>query len=316
MRTPYADNTVGPSPHGPAHRRDRPYGSCVPFHVDTAFEEFHAAIALSGDHHALANSRAEWIVRQLRGSFEVLDHFTMGSIPKYTALSGHADLDVLVVLHFGKHIKGKCPGRVLIDVRKALGPRAGSPRRNGQAVTVTFDSWPNVDVVPASRTMADKATGKVKHYRIPDMHRGEWLVTKPRRHTRNIKARASLEGPEFRRVVRMVKDWNRRQAVRLQSYHVEVIALQVLDSYDDYSWAVYRWFEVAQDHLDICIYEGHDVAAYLTDDQRNAIDDQLRGAGKTASDAWYATCDTNDDHELAIKLWKSIFGQRFPDCGG
>ena len=82
----------------------------------------------------------------------------MGSIPKYTALSGYADVDVLVALHYGQHIKDRRPSAVLSTLKTALGPGAGAVRRNGQAVTVKFQSWPNVDAVPASRVVGDDGT--------------------------------------------------------------------------------------------------------------------------------------------------------------
>jgi hypothetical protein len=102
----------------------------------------------------------------------------MGSIPRFTALKAHADVDVMAVLHFGKHIKDRNPSEVLLNVKNALGTgQAGRGRRNGQAVTVTFQSWPNVDVVPASRLTNND--GVVTGYEIPDMNREVWLPTNP-----------------------------------------------------------------------------------------------------------------------------------------
>jgi hypothetical protein len=99
----------------------------------------------------------------------VLEAIPFGSIPRFTALKEHADVDVMAVLHFGKHIQDRKPSDVLLDVKNALGTgQAGRGRRNGQAVTVTFQSWPSIDVVPASRQAKD---GVVTGYEIPDMNR-------------------------------------------------------------------------------------------------------------------------------------------------
>ena len=75
--------------------------------VDAAFDAFYEQINLSGDHRDTANARKERIVSLLKGDFEILDAFSTGSIPKFTALKGRADLDVMIVLHYGKHIKDK-----------------------------------------------------------------------------------------------------------------------------------------------------------------------------------------------------------------
>jgi hypothetical protein len=173
--------------------------------VEDAFAEFHTIINLRGDHRAVANTRKDWIVRQLTASFEILEALTLGSIPKYTALSGYADLDVMVVLHFGKHIKGRTPATVLQNLRTALGPGAGAVRRNGQAVTMKFKSWPDVDVVPASVTYSDNTKKSVDHYNIPDMNRGVWLPTKPRLHAKAVN---TARAPRGRSSVRSSR-WSR-----------------------------------------------------------------------------------------------------------
>lgn len=283
--------------------------------VDDAFEEFHTAFNLPGDHHALANKRRDWIVSRLKPYYTILEAFSMGSIPKYTALEEHADLDVMVVLHYGNDIEGNTPAELLKEVRTMLGTGAGDVRRNGQAVTMRFESWPNVDVVPASVTYADRATKTVDHYNIPDMNRRVWLPTRPRRHAKRIDAAASMNGPNFRKVIKIVKDWNRRQPVRLQSYHIEVIALQMHCGFEDYSWAVYQWFETAQEHIWVCDYDGQDIVDYLQTGQFTQVLNQLKAAENIAGDAWLLTYGERGDHKEAIRLWGSLFGQRFPAYG-
>jgi SMODS domain-containing protein len=288
--------------------------AAVPYHVDTAFHDFYELINLPGDFRETANARKDWIVRRLNPVYNILDAFAMGSIPKYTALQEYADLDVMVVLHFSEHIEGRTPAEVLEELRTMLGEGAGTVRRNGQAVTMRFRSWPNVDVVPASVTYADKETKEVSYYKIPDMHRGEWLRTRPRKHAKALRAKAEQEGPYFRQVIKMIKDWNRRQKVQLQSYHIEVIALRMDCAFDDYSWAVYQWFETAKEHIWVCFHEGVDIVDYL-DGSYSTVLDQLKEAEELAHDAWYLTYDDHDDHEQAYAKWQKVFGSNFPAYG-
>jgi hypothetical protein len=283
--------------------------------VDSAFTEFHAQINLLGDHRTTASTRKDWIVRRLSPYYNILDAFAIGSIPKYTALRDHADLDVMVVLHFGEHIRGKTPAKVLEDVRTMLGTGAGSVRRNGQAVTMRFKSWPNVDVVPASVSYADHIKKTVDHYNIPDMHRGVWLRTRPRKHAKAIESAATSNGPQFRQVIKMVKEWNRRQVVRLQSYHVEVIALKMRSDFDDYSWAVYQWFETAKEHIWSCYQNGQDITDYFATGQRTVMLELLKQAEDLAHEAWYLTYNGRARDKEAIACWRKVFGQRFPAYG-
>jgi hypothetical protein len=279
--------------------------------VEDAFEQFHREINLPGNHRATANRRAEWIVGRLRPHFTVIDAFPIGSIPKYTALQDHADLDVLVVLHHSKHIKNRLPSTVLANVRKALGPGVGRVRRNGQAVTMTFTSWPNVDVVPASRTMTSDGT-KVSRYKIPDMNRELWLPTRPRRHSSKINAAASVRGPLFRQIIKMVKDWSRRQPVKLQSYHIEVIALKTSSTWDEYTWPIFQWFDAAIEAVDWCWHDGQDISGYLSPADADKAKAQLQQAKDAARWAWWLTYGDRAAHREAIGIWKQIFGRRFP----
>lgn len=282
--------------------------------VPYAFNQFYDDINLPGDHRTLANARKDWILRRIGTSLNILNSFPMGSIPRFTALKNHADLDIILVLHFSKHIKDKKPSVVLSDVKSALGSGAGSVRRNGQAVTMKFVSWPDVDVVPASRVTNDDGT--ISHYNIPDMNREEWIKTKPNLHSRQMIDAASDRGANFRRVVKMMKDWNRRQAVSIQSYHLEVISLQmnVID-WDDTGWAVYQWFVKAETSLQWLWHEGKDVAEYLSFDRALRAKSQITDAKNDAFTAWYKTSSGIDDHHEAIKIWRSIFGNKFPTYG-
>lgn len=278
-----------------------------------AFDLFYAEINLPGDHHGIANTRRDWVLQRLRSNgLNVLEAVTFGSIPRYTALKEHADVDVLAVLHYGQHIKDRKPSQVLMATKTALGVgQAGTGRRNGQAVTVTFDSWPNIDVVPASRLV--DSNGVVTGYEIPDMNREIWLPTNPPQHSRDMSSAASTRAENFRRAIKMIKHWNRRQAVKLQSYHIEVIALDMTSSWDEYSWPIYKWFEAAQSAVHFCWHAGQDVADYLSWERAELVKTQLKAAEAHAQSGWYHNYRGNDRE--AITAWKALFGQSFPSYG-
>jgi hypothetical protein len=286
----------------------------VAWTVAYAFDQFYSRINLPGDHRALANTRKDWILRRIGSSLDILDSFPMGSIPRFTALKDHADLDVILVLNYGKHIEDKKPSTVLSDLKSALGTGAGSVRRNGQAVTMKFLSWPDVDVVPAARYRDDE--GSISHYEIPDMNREEWIKTKPNLHSRQMRDAASERGPNFRRVVKMMKDWNRRQAISIQSYHLEIIALHAEGvDWDDTGWAIYQWFVKAETSLQWLWHEGKDVSEYLNIDRTLKIKTQITDAKNKALTAWSHTFNGKNNHREAITTWRSIFGNNFPTYG-
>lgn len=283
--------------------------------VDSAFDAFYQAINLTGNHRETANSRKERIVELLKNDFQILDAFSTGSIPKYTALKGRADLDVIVVLHYGKHIEGKSPAQLLASVRTALSGYTTSVRRNGQAVTLTFKTWPNVDIVPVSRTTNNN--GSVSHYNVPDATRDTWIKSRPRKLAQDIENKSSECGENFRRIIKMIKHWNSQHSSYLSSYHIEVLALNIFSGdLADTSWNVFQFFQSAYTLVTNSLwYELGFADDYLDLNARAEALRRLETATSKARDAWYCTCGGRADHKGAIEIWRQIFGGSFPSYG-
>jgi Second Messenger Oligonucleotide or Dinucleotide Synthetase domain len=284
--------------------------------VAASFETFRSNIELTSDHRDTAASRRDHLVSLLKNDFEILEAFPSGSIPKYTAVKGYADLDVIVVLHYSKHIKGKKPSQVLKAVRDYLGEHRTKVRRNGQAVTLYYETWPNVDIVPVSRTLDD---GKnVSHYNIPDMNREEWIRSRPKKHDQDMSDANASCGPNFKRIVKMIKWWNHQHSSLLQSFHIEVLALKTFNNrmLSDYSWDVFSFFDKACNLTDSYLtHEGDIVDTYLDWKKRPEVVKRLETARDKARSAWHATYGSNNDHKKAIRLWGQIFGDKFPAYG-
>lgn len=286
----------------------------MPYTVPVAFDQFYDNINLSGDHREIANSRRDRIVSLLKKNFEVIEAFASGSIPRFTAVRNYADLDVIVVLHYGKHIKDKSPSQILKTVRDSLADYRTGVRRNGQAVTLYYETWPDVDIVPASRVVNND---QLLHYEIPDMNREVWLQSKPRLHSESLENHSSVCGPSFRKIIKMIKWWNHKHSEYLQSYHIEVMALRIFSSMlNDLSWDVFSYFNAATDLIQSNLWhEGSQVDAYLSWSDRHEASKRLENAKNLSREAWYATYGSNDDHESAITKWRSVFGDSFPAYG-
>lgn len=283
--------------------------------VPTSFEKFVENISLTGDHTEVAEARRKRIVELLESDFTILDSFPTGSIPKRTALKSHADLDVIVVLHYGKHIEGKQPSELLAAVRKPLAAYKTGVRRNGQAVTLSYETWPDVDIVPVSRIVNNDNT--VNYYHVPDMNTETWIKSRPRRHAANVADRVTTGGPKFLPLIRMIKEWNRVHSEYLSSYHIEAIALEVCEiPISDYSWAVFSFFEKAVAVVMAPLwYEDAFVDDYLDTKSRAEAVKRLETAADRARSAWHSTYGTNNNHSGAIEEWRIIFGDRFPAYG-
>ena len=65
-------------------------------------------------------------------------------------------------------------------------------------------------------------------------------------HSTNINDRSSDCGPNFRKVIKMAKWWNHQHSSLMQSYHLEVIALNAFNSaMTDITWDVFAFFDKA-----------------------------------------------------------------------
>ena len=287
----------------------------MPYTVAFSFDTFYDNINLGGNHRSAANGRRDDIVATLEKSSQIVEAFSTGSIPKYTALKNHADLDVMVALHYGKHIKDKTPTQVLQDVRDALGEWRTGVRRNGQAVTLHYKTWPNVDIVPVSRVVNDD--GSISHYNVPDSNTDTWIKSKPKTLAATIGSKSSECNHNFRRIIKMIKHWNRIHSDYLRSYHIEVLAIKVLNgNLDDTTWEVFKFFDNARKLL-----EGpHWYVTGFSDDylswsDRQEVLKRFDTAISKSRDAWLKTYGTNSDHKGAIEIWKQIFGTEFPSYG-
>ncbi len=287
----------------------------MPYTVAVSFDKFYQNINLSGDHRDAANRRKDDIVSTLKKKLDVIEAFASGSIPRYTALKEYADLDVIVAIHYSKHIEDKLPSQVLQEVRDALGEYRTNVRKNGQAVTLYYKTWPNVDIVPCSRVVDDD--GNVSSYSIPDMNTEQWITSKPKRHTSNMSTRAGICGQNFRRVITMAKHWNRIHGSYLQSYHIEALAMNIFtSSMDDITWDMHIFFDKSYELVSSYLwYEGAHVDAYLTWDKRQEAKKRLETAKNKSQTAWHKTYNDNDDDESAITIWRQIFGDKYPAYG-
>lgn len=285
----------------------------MPTSVKSAFEKFYENINLSGDHRDVARARKDRIISLLKDNFEIIEAFPTGSIPRFTAIKERADVDVMVVMHHGKHIKDKTPKEVLQSVRDALVRNKTVVRKNGQAVTLYFKTWPNVDIVPVSRNTEG---GITVSYNVPNMNIGKWIISKPNAHNKVIEDRVAKSGGIFRRLVKILKYWNYTHGAWLSSYHLEAMACRIFSDViiDEYGWNIFQFFEEGIDLLkNDMYYLGNKISGYLDDNSKAEIIRRFENARDKSRSAWLAINGNSEDPKKAIEQWKLIFGDRFPN---
>ncbi len=203
--------------------------------------------------------------------------------------------------------------QILQDVRDALGKHRNQVRKNGQAVTLYYESWPNVDIVPVWQS-ADYL-GNVTHYNVPNAVMGTWIESTPKTHTADIESRARICGSNFRKVIKMMKYWNASHGEYLQSYHIEVMALKTFTSeMSDLPWDLYSFFKSCNALIATQLWHSRGFAdAYLNYSDREEAKKRLAAAESKALSAWHAGYKNNNAD--AIVNWKRLFRDSFPPYG-
>jgi hypothetical protein len=174
-------------------------------------------------------------------------------------------------------------------------------------VTLYYKSWPNVDIVPATRVTNDDDT--VNYYEIPDMTNNRWLQSRPRAHNTAIADASERQ----RELIRMIKTWNRAHSELMQSYHIEVLVLSLPDVTLTWPAEIRYFFEQAVARLHTPLFHPNDtpgrVDEYLDWSTRVAVKERLERARNRARIAEQASA------ERAIELYRVIFGDKFPAYG-
>jgi hypothetical protein len=283
----------------------------LPYTVPVSFDKFIENISVSGNQSETANSRSQSIVNLLDKDFTILEAFPLGSLVSGTSLKGYADADVMLVLHFGNHIDGKSPTQVLQAVRDKLSEyNTRMAKKNGQAVTLYFKTWPNVDIVPAYRVTDN---GTFYCYKIPNMNDDTWIETRPKIHIQNMKAVSSSKI----NLVKMIKEWNRKHSSYLSSFHIEVMALSYEDFYEDYAWHTFKFFEHMYDKTQYRIPAPSGLGGYVDDylgyTDRQEARKRIEIALSNSRNAWSHAYNNRDKD--SIEGFGRLFGERFPSYG-
>ncbi len=250
-----------------------------------------------------------------------LDSFLTGSYVRHTLISPlkEADIDVFVVLatdHYNRHsAKADSQAGLLDELKVALRQtysRTPDISRNGQAVTIRFSDF-LVDVIPAFNRRGGG-------YLIANSISKTWIATDPKVHVKLVADANALHNGDFVPVIKMIKAWNREHGRFFQSFHLEVLALQIFHqmTISDFPSGVRFFFQhgrglISKKNADPAGY-ADDVGAYINTEQKvsDAVA-KFEWAFQTAVRAESAF--QNERPRESITAWRTVFGESFPAFG-
>lgn len=287
-----------------------------------SFQKLRSNLEISGLQSATVSTRQNNVRAAVENGLDVKDSFLTGSYSRSTMIAplAEADIDVFVVLdakYFHNYADGKNGGQAgLLDLVKRTLKKTYTETpdisRSGQAVTIRFTDF-NVDVVPGFYRNGGG-------FLIPNSINNNWISTDPKKHVQLVAEANAAHNADFVPLIKMIKGWNRRHSSFFRSFHIEVLALQILNnvSITDFPSGVRFFFDkaraaIAQKNPDPAGY-GDDVGSYINSKEK--IDEgtaKLQLAFDRAVKAEEFARKQNV--EAAVDMWRKVFDHYFPAYG-
>ena len=288
----------------------------------SAFQKLKESLEITGLQKSVVSTRQNNIRDVVEKDLAVLDSFLTGSYSRSTMIAPlkEADIDIFIVLdskYFYHYDNGQNGGQAgLLDLLKRTlrktYTRTPDISRNGQAVTIRFEDF-MVDVVPGFNR---KGGG----YWIPNSITQSWISTDPKKHVEIFSEANSVHKGNLIPLIKMIKGWDRNSGKYFRSFHLEVMALQILHgvTISDFPSGVRFFFDKARFYVtkqnpDPAGYGG-DVGNYInTQEKIQEASSKFQLAYERAIKAEeYASRGYIKD---AIEMWIKIFGDYFPAYG-
>ncbi len=290
----------------------------------SAFQKLKENLEITGLQKSTVSTRQNSVREVVENDLTVLDPFSFlaGSYSRSTMIAPlkDADIDIFVVLdskYFYHYDNGQNGGQAgLLDlVKRTLRKtytKTPDISRNGQAVTIRFEDF-MVDVVPCFNREGGG-------YLIPNSITQSWISTDPKKHVEIFSNANSVHNGNLIPLIKMIKGWNKNSGKYFRSFHLEVMALQLLNgkTISDFPSGMRYFLDkaisyVSKQNPDPAGYGG-DVGNYInTQEKIQEAANKFQIAYEQALKAEeYALRGNIKD---AIDMWIKIFGDYFPAYG-
>lgn len=283
--------------------------------VKEAFKTFRSRLEITDLQAQTVSTRQQNVRKAVAAELTVLTDFLTGSYCRSTLIAplSQADVDIFVVLD-PKYYEKDGQAALLERVKRALKKQydLSDISRDGQAITITFSDF-KVDVVPGFYRSGGG-------YLIPNTQGSTWIETNPKEHERLSSENNQAHNGDLVPLEKMIKRWNREIGRHFRSFHLEVLAWDILDgvTISSFSSGARYYFDkgrttIKQKNADPAGYGG-DVGYYIS--SQTQIDEAVSRFTTAYNRAIKA-----EEYEAkgkvadAIGEWRKIFGDTFPAYG-
>lgn len=250
---------------------------------------------------------------------EIDDVVPSGSLARGTRRSPINDVDVIILYHQHHHADWGQPGEsgaealdhtagrvhTLLGADGTFAQEVRLARPGNHAVKCFFDDPDafTVDAMPALRL----SNGTLL---VPEKASEKWIQTNPEHLIQLVQDRQEA-WDLFVPMVRVLKLWTDVQDTSLKSLTIEVMALNHMPGDLSAPQALYRFFNAMENKIGVAVMD----PAGLCGPTQREIDWTKAGDAihHAARASWEAiTAQADGDTDRAACLWRSIFGDSFP----
>ena len=284
--------------------------------INQSFIEFKANLEITSLQTETVSSRHSNVRDAVKKEIEVVESFLTGSYSRSTMIAplNQADIDIFTVLK-AEYYRSDGQAFLLDKVRDTLKktyPNTPKISRNGQAVTITFTDF-SVDVIPAFYRQGGG-------YLIPNTITGNWIATDPKKHISISSEQNQSHNGKLVPLVKMIKCWNKNINYHFGSFHLEVMAQQILKgvTISDFPSGVRFFLDKGREYVtkknpDPSGYND-DVGSYLN--SQGKIDEAVSRFTTAYNRAVKAEAFAQEGKiQDAVDEWRKIFGSQFPAFG-
>lgn len=234
--------------------------------------------------------------------------FLTGSYSRNTAIRPPKDVDFFIVLNDKKYGDLK-PSELLNLLEKTLKEILPDTTifQQTHSVTIEYDEEFSIDVIPAFEINSEL-------YKIPHVSENDdiWLESNPKIHGEKLTEANNTTHELLVPLVKLLKAWKRDKCSYVKSFHLELLAIEIINNSDIESYAngINLFFDNAGNYLEnSCIVDPANsdnlVDDYLADDERKNLKYLIKTESAIAQNAVSLENDGKTDE--AIKEWDKIF---------
>lgn len=289
--------------------------------IAQGFLELRSNLEITGLQESTISTRQQQVRSALQNGMEVVDDFLTGSYRRQTMIAplSEADVDIFVLfpVSYFHHYNGQNggPAGLLDFTKRTLRKRYPSTpdiSRNGQAVTIRFSDFV-VDVVAGFNRQGGG-------YLMANAVTNTWLSTDPKAHVQMISDANQWHQGKFVPLIKMLKGWNKSNNSFFRSFHIEVLALQILQNVriTDFPNGVRYFFDKARERVRGPTFDpagyGDDIGKYInTATKMDEAVSRLTAAYNHAARA--QQIESFGNPRRAFDEWRAIFSSYFPAYG-